>query len=252
MAKERRLPYYSKVSRVRNRIWSARGRPRGHHYPRSDAIALEYLVKLSIKNQIDAKEFFNAFVHAWENGEAKCQDLAIKSRIRKNDQCTFLITKGHIVVAQFPISEEILRELNPLDRFDFLLKSVNSIVAIKNRKVLKTGSVHIEDLKVGMKGVNLRARVTEISRPKLVLTRLNEYALLSTATLSDKNSTIKVPLWNERTHSVSVNDKVQIDNAKVTVFRGEKQLRIGRNGKLKVVENNSSRVAKNTVECIAK
>jgi len=237
---------------VRNRLWSTRGRPRGRHYPRSDAIALEYLVKLSTKNQIDATEFFNAFVHAWENGEAKCQDLTIKSRIRKNDQCTFLITKDHIVVAQFPIPEEILRESNPLDRFDFFRESVNSIGAMKNRKAPKTGHECIRDLKAGMKGVSIRARVTDISRPKLVLTRLNEYALLSTATLSDKNSTIKVPLWNERIHSVSVNDKVRIDNAKVTVFRGEKQLRIGRNGMLKVIGSNSSHVAEKTVECMAK
>ena len=103
-----------------------------------------------------------------------------------------------------------------------------------------------------MKGVNLKARVTEISKSKLVLTRLNEYALLATATLSDKNSTIKVPLWNERIHSISVNDKVQIDNASVTLFRGEKQLRIGRNGKLKIIESNSPPVAKNIAECIAK
>lgn len=237
---------------VRNRIWSVRGRPRGHHYSRSDAVALEYLVKLSTKHQIDTTEFFNAFVHAWENGEAMCRGLTIQSRARKNDRCIFLITKDHVVVAQFPIPEEILREPNSLGQFDFFRESVKCIAAMKNRKTPKTGRVHINDLEVGMKGVNLRARVTEISRPKLVLTRLNEYALLATATLSNKNSTIKVPLWNERIHSVSVNDKIQIDNARVIVFRGEKQLRIGRNGKLKVIENNSPPVAKNTAECTAK
>ncbi len=237
---------------MRDRIWSTRGRPRGRHYSRSNAIVLEYLVKLSTKNQIDATEFFNAFVDAWENGEAMCRGLTIQSRIRENDQCTFLITRDHIVVAQFPIPEEILREPNQLVRFEFLRESVNCIAAMKNKEAPKTGRVHIEDLKVGMKGVNLRARVTEISRPKLVLTRLNEYALLSTATLSDKNSTIKMPLWNERIHSVSVNDKVRIDNAKVTIFRGEKQLRIGRYGKLKIVESNPSYVAEDTVKCIAK
>jgi len=237
---------------VRNRIWSVRGRPRGCHYTRSDARTLEYLVKLSTKHQIDATEFFNAFVHARENGEAMCRGLTIQSRTRKNDRCIFLVTKDHIVVAQFPIQEEILREPNPLDRFDFLRESVNYIAAMKNRKAPKTGRVHIKDLEVGMKGVSLKARVTEISKPKLILTRLNEYALLATATLFDKNSMIKVPLWNERIHSISVNDEVRIDNARVTVFRGEKQLRIGRNGKLKVVENNSSHIAKSTVECIAK
>jgi len=237
---------------VRNRIWSARGRPRGNHPPRSDARSLEYLVKLSAKNQIDANEFFNAFVHAWENGEAVCRGLTIQSRIKKKDRCIFLITKGHIVVAQFPILDKILRDPNPLDRFGYLHESVNRVSEMKDRKTSKTGRVRIKDLEVGMKGVNLKARVVEISRPKLVLTRLNEYVLLATATLSDRNSTIKVPLWNQRIQSVSVNDKVQIDNARVTMFRGEKQLRIGRNGKLKVIKGNSSHVATSAIECIAR
>ncbi len=233
-------------------MWGARGRPKGRHYPRSNAMTLEYLVRLSVKHQIDATEFFNAFVHAWKNGKAICRGLTIQSRVRKNGRCVFLITKDHIVVAQFPIPEEILREPNPLDRFDFLRERDHWIMAMKNRKVPRTGHVHIKDLKAGMKGVSLRARVTEISSPKLVLTRLNEYVLFANATLSDRNSTIKVPLWNERIQSISINDKVQIDNARVTVFRGEKQLRIGRYGKLKIVESNPSHAAESTAECIAK
>jgi len=234
---------------VRNRVWRARGRPKGNHPPRSDAGALEYLVKLSIKNQIDATEFFNAFVHAWENGEAMCRGLTIQSRTRKNERCIFLITKDHIVVAQFPIVEKILKDPNPLDRFGYLHENVKRVSEMKYRKTPKTGLVHVKDLKVGMKGVSLRAWVIDISRPKLVLTRLKEYALLATATLSDKDSTIKVPLWNQRIHSISVNDKVQIDNARVTMFRGEKQLRIGRNSKLKVIESNSSHAEASTIEC---
>lgn len=237
---------------MRNRIWSARGRPRGNNPPRSDARALEYLVKLSTKNQIDAVEFFNAFVHAWENGEATCRGLTIQSRLRKNDRCIFLITKDRIVVAQFPILEKILRDPNPLDRYGYLHESGNRVSEMKDRKMSNTGLVHIKDLKAGMKGVSLEARVIEISRPKLVLTRLNEYALLATATLSDRTSMIKVPLWNQRIHSISVNDEVQIDNASVTMFRGEKQLRIGRNGELKAIEGNSSHAATNPIEYIAK
>ncbi|MFQ6068426.1 MAG: hypothetical protein ACE5KD_02675 [Candidatus Bathyarchaeia archaeon] len=237
---------------MRNGIWGARGRPKGNYPPRSDARALEYLVKLSIKNQIDATEFFNAFVHAWENGEAICRGLTIQARIRKNDRCIFLITKGHVVVAQFPILERILRDPNPLDRLGYLLKSVTRVSEMRDRKAPNTGLVQIKDLKAGMKGVSLRAWVIEVSRPKLVLTRLNEYALLATATLFDKNSTIKVPLWNQRIHSISVNDKVQIDNAKVTMFRGERQLKIGRNGKLKVIESNSSHAAASTIEYLVK
>lgn len=233
-------------------MWSARGRPRGNHHLRPDPRALEYLVRLSTKHHIDPAEFFNAFVHAWKNGKALCRGLAIQYRTKKNDRCVFLVTKSHNVVAQFPIQEGVFREPNPLDKFDFLRESGNRISMMKDTKAPSTGSVHIKDLKAGMKAVSLRARVIEISRPKLVLTRLNEYALFASATLSDKKSTIKVPLWNQRIHSVSVNDKVQVDNARVIMFRGEKQLRIGRNSKLRVVESNSSCATESTVECIAK
>lgn len=181
-----------------------------------------------------------------------CRGLTIQYRTRKNGRCVFLVTENNNVVAQFPIQEEVFREPNPLDRFNFLREGVNRFSVMKDRKAPKSGPVYIGDLEVGMKAVSVRARVTEISRPKLVLTRLNGYALFANATLSDKDSTIKVPLWNQRIHSVSVNDKVQVDNAKVIMFRGEKQLRIGRNSKLRVVESNSPSAAESTVECVAK
>ena len=167
----------------------------------------------------------------------------MQPRIRKDNRGIFLVTKGNTVLAQFSISEEILQVPNPLDRFDFLRQTINDISTTRSRQIQNVGQVNIEDLKAGMKGVSVSARVTEISRPKLVLTRLNEYALFANATLSDINDTIKVPLWNKRIDSVSVNDRVQIDNARVTVFRGEKQLRIGRNGTLRVVESTLSQAA---------
>jgi len=237
---------------VRNRIWRARGRPRGNSHLRPDARALEYLIRLSMKHQIDPTEFFNAFVDAWKNGKTLCRGLTIQYRTKKNDSCVFLVTENHNVVAQFPIQEEVFKEPNPLDRFDFLRESINRVSVMKARKVPKSGHMHIEDLQVGMKAVSLKARVTEISKPKLVLTRLNGYALFANATISDKNSTIKVPLWNQRIHSVSVNDEVQVDNARVIMFRGEKQLRIGRNSKFRVVERNLPCAAESTVKCLIK
>lgn len=220
---------------MRNRVWAVRGRPRGNDLSRSDTRALEYLVELSAKYGIDATELFNAVVYAWENGKATCQKLKIKSRTRKKDHVVFLITNEHIVAAQFPISETLLRKRNPFGGFASLPQAVRQAYEAKGRNTPGIEPMNIKDLKAGMKRVSLTARVTEISKPKLVVTRLNEYALFANATISDKTSTIKVPLWNERIKNVSVNDKVQIEKASVTLFRGEKQLRIGRSGTIKVV-----------------
>lgn len=222
------------------RKWNMRGRPSGEYHRRSDIRTLEYLVKLCVKHQIDALEFFNALVQAWENGEATCQGLTIKFRAKKKDSIVFLVMKGRLVVAQFPISEEILKMPDPLRGLGLSREETSRTCEVEESSASKTGPPQIKDFKAGMKGVSLKARVIEISKPKLVLTRFNEYALLANATLSDANNTIKVPLWNQRIQSISVNDKVQIENARVTLFRGEKQLNIGRTTTLRVVQSNSS------------
>lgn len=220
---------------MRNRVWAVRGRPRGNDLSRSETRALEYLVDLSAKYGIDPTELFNAFVYAWENGKATCRKLTIRSRTRKKDFVVFLLTSEHVVVAQFPISETLLGKRNPFEGFAFPPQTARQVSEAKSRNTPDVEPVNIADLKAGMKSVSLTARVTEISKPKLVLTRLNEYALFANATISDRTSTIKMPLWNERINNVSVNDRVQIEKASVALFRGEKQLRIGRSGTVKVV-----------------
>ena len=57
--------------------------------------------------------------------------------------------------------------------------------------------------------------------------------------IADETGTIKLCLWNERINTVPVDSVVQIENASVTKFRGETQLRLGKNGRLNVIENAS-------------
>jgi len=222
---------------MRKRKWTGRGRPRGSYHA-GDIRILEYLVELATKHGINTREFFKAIVAAWKNGKAKCRGLNIQFRIEKKGHAIFLITKGGKVVAQFPIRENILKETDPLKGFDYVQERVKHAAKMKEKKRLDTSHLSIKDLKAGMKRINLKARVTEISKPKLVLTRYNDYAVFAHATLSDETSTIKLTLWNGRINMVSINDMVQIENANVAMFRGEKQLSTGRRGRLKVVEPN--------------
>lgn len=237
---------------MRKRILIGRGRPRGSHHPHFETRILEYLVELATKRGISTTEFFNAIVHAWKNGKATCRGLTIQCRKKKKGRAIFLITKGYTVVAQFPIPEHILTEANPLKGFDYVRERVRYASKMRERKALDTSHIQIKDLKAGMKRINLKARVIEISKPKLVLTRFNDYVVFANATLSDETSTIKLTLWNGRIKMVSINDIVQIENANVIVFRGEKQLRIGRNGRLKVVENTQLHESQRTIQCIAR
>jgi len=98
-------------------------------------------------------------------------------------------------------------------------------------------SLPIKDLRTGMRHVNLKAKVLEIPRPKLVFTRFGNYASVANALIADETGTIKLCLWNEQINFISVGDTIQIENAQACKFRGERQLRIGKKGTLSNVED---------------
>jgi hypothetical protein len=221
---------------MKGAIWTIRGRPRGLHHSYFETRALEYLVTLSIKHEINPTELFEAIVRAWKKRKAICRGLTIEFRSEKKNRAIFLITKENRIVAQFPVPECILKETNPLKESDYIRERIRHACEMKKRKALASGHVQIEDLKAGMKKIKLKAQVIEITEPKQVLTRLNDYAIFAKATLFDKTGTIKLTLWNGRINMVSLNDIIQIENGSVIMFRGEKQLEIRRNATLEVVK----------------
>jgi replication factor A1 len=87
-----------------------------------------------------------------------------------------------------------------------------------------------------MKKVNLKAKVLEIAKPTLVFTRFGNYASVANALVSDETGMIKLCLWNEQISSLSIGDTVQIENGNISMFRGERQLRVGRKGTLRILD----------------
>ena len=85
-----------------------------------------------------------------------------------------------------------------------------------------------------MKKVNLKAQIVEISKPKFVVTKFGNHASVANALVTDGTGKIKLCLWNDQIESVSAGDTVQIKNARVSAFRNERQMRIGKNGVLRV------------------
>lgn len=93
----------------------------------------------------------------------------------------------------------------------------------------------ISELREGMRGVNVVAKVLDISEPREVRSRYgNQTFRVATATITDETGTIKLTLWNERIDMVNVGDTVNVENGYVRTFRGEMQLNVGRYGKLTV------------------
>jgi len=201
---------------------------------RSKLYPREYLALLTVKYEVDADKFFNALVSAWKGQKAKCGNLSIECRIKQSHKVIFLITQDSKVIAQFKIPEEFLsKNKNPIkEATDTYLSNKYPI-----KKCRTPQPVQIKDLRVGMKKVNLKAKVIEISKPKPVVTRFGNYASVANAMVSDKTGKIKLCLWNNQINSITVGDTIQIENATISTFKNERQMRIGKKGTLHVTPN---------------
>ncbi|MCW3980015.1 MAG: OB-fold nucleic acid binding domain-containing protein [Candidatus Bathyarchaeota archaeon] len=94
----------------------------------------------------------------------------------------------------------------------------------------------IDELKNGMKQVDVEAKVLEKSATREVMSRYkNETYRVATALVSDDSGKIKLTLWNDQIEQVNENDVVRIESGYITSFRGEIQLNIGKYGKLTVM-----------------
>lgn len=202
---------------------------------RNKVSAGEYLAFLSLKHQVDPDELFVALDSAWKNRRANCGKLLIQCRSKGKDKAIFLITKNSKVIAQFPIPKTFFQEKrNPIELFRRTDAAHRNIVSRTGDENESTPS--IRDLRVGMKKIKLKAKVLDIPKPKLVFTRFGNYATVANASVTDETGTVKLCLWNEQISAVSAGDTVEIENASMSMYRGERQLRIGRNGKINVVE----------------
>lgn len=94
----------------------------------------------------------------------------------------------------------------------------------------------ISDLRDGMRGVNLVAKVLEISEPREVTSKLDGRThKVAEAIIGDDTGTIKLSLWNEQIGRININDTIKIENGYVRSFKGERQLNVGRFGRLTVL-----------------
>ncbi len=216
---------------MRRKVSRGRGRRRGRYHKLADFKSLNYLALISMKYGIDSNDFFNSFVEAWGRQESTCESLSIECRKKTRDNAVFLITEGFKVVAQFPIPKHILEETSPLKEF---APTRTSRRKISDR--VKIENPRIGDLKFGMNRINLKARVIEIPKPKSVFTRFGGFVTVMNVKVKDETGIIQLPLWNQQIDTVAVGDIIQVENARVVNFRGERQLRVGKSGHVSVVK----------------
>jgi hypothetical protein len=196
----------------------------------------EYLAVLSAKHSVDPDQLFQALVSTKEKQKNMCGSLSIECRGRIGDRRIFLMKDDSKVVAQVQLGEVFLsKKINPISKFKDS-ERIRRYVAKKNACVFKLSA--ISDLHVGMRRINLTARVMAICEPHSIITRFGNPGVLADSLIGDSTGTVKLVLWGSQIGSVSVGDTVQIINARVLSFRGEKQLQLGRSGEIRVEREN--------------
>lgn len=187
----------------------------------------EYLAFISAKYEVNPDEFFCALLSAGENQKSSCGTLSIECRGKVKDKIIFLITENSRIVAQLSVSEAFLKkEGNPIRPF----METDLIRKHEAKKLRTPASYSIQDLRAGMNHVSLKAKVLEVTQPKQVFTRYGNYASLAKAVIEDNTGQIKLCLWNDQIDAVSAGTTVQIENARTSTFKGERQLSLGKTG----------------------
>ena len=194
----------------------------------------EYLAFLSAKYEVDPDRLFRALILAEVNKKSVCGNLSIEWRGETRDKVMFLILTNSKVAAQLSIFKEFLLEKGYPIRVFMETEKVRRFLAKKARQ---SSTLAIRDLRSGMTQVCLKARVMEIPKPNMVYTRYGNYASVTNALIADETGTIRLCLWNEQIGFVSEGDTIQIENARASTFKGQRQLRIGKRGLLSRVDD---------------
>ncbi len=192
----------------------------------------EHLALLSVKYGVYPNEVFQALVLAKKTESARCGNLTVEYRGKMKNETIFLITKDHKVVAQFRVEEDfLLRKDNPFESW-MSTEKIKKKLARQNTDSMYS---QIKDLRQGMKHVNLKALVEEIPKPAQVHTQFGNTVMVVNAMVGDESGKVKLCLWEAQIGQINVGDSIELKNGQVCVFRGEKQLRLGKNGSLSVI-----------------
>ncbi|MCW4009250.1 MAG: hypothetical protein NWF05_01345 [Candidatus Bathyarchaeota archaeon] len=191
-------------------------------------------------------ELFQALVKARENKKANCQNLNVEYRGSVDGEAIFLIKQEDNVVVQFRVAEETLLRKDIV--FENWMDTDKVRKQIARMYPAESSLMSVEHLRSGMKKINLTVKVLQIEEPRMVHTQFGSNALLANAIVEDTTGKIRLCLWDQQVHSVAVGDIVQITNASVSTFKGEKQLRLGKTGTLVVKQRDDSKTESSSEE----
>jgi len=181
---------------------------------------------------VDPKRLVDAFVEAWENTIAQCGRLTIYRRGITRDSATFLITKDEKVVWQFPVNLENVRNPEVLKK---LIQDIPIPQPLERERYQK--KQQIDNLRFGMKGIDVTAKIIEVPPIKQVISRWGSECYVSNVKIADETGSIRLSLWNKQIDKVRVGDEVDLTNCYVSRFAGQPQLRLRRKSTMSVINH---------------
>lgn len=196
---------------------------------------VEHLAFLSVKHSVSLAKLYQAIVLARATGKSVCEELSIEYRGTAEDQAIFLITKDGKVVVQFRVAENFLSRKNIC--FNSWMNTDKIRRQISRQNTVSPHSTLIQNLRHGMKKVNLEAEILETQKPQLFYSQYGNSILRTNAVISDETGKVKLCIWGEKSNSAVVGDIVQIKNGSVRTFKGERQLSLGKNGTISVLQS---------------
>lgn len=193
---------------------------------------IEHLAFLSARHSVHLEDLFQCLGSAVENGKSRCQTLMIEYRGSIKNEAIFLATQESVVISQFRVDEDFLKRGNL--RFENWMDTDKVRRQIKRQNAEKSYA-SVKELRHGMKKINIRAEVFETTAPSHIQTRWGNNAVVTNVIIGDGTGKIRLCLWNERANAVSKGDTIQITNASVSSYKGERLLRIGKSGIVSVL-----------------
>jgi len=94
----------------------------------------------------------------------------------------------------------------------------------------------INELKLGMSNIKLKAKVVDVTEAREVRTKFGYRTRVASATIEDDTGKISLTLWERQIDEIGEGDTIEITDGYVKEFRGELQLNVPRKGELKKVE----------------
>lgn len=200
---------------------------------------LVYLLQLARKHRLTTPALYSAMLKAHERGKARCGKFSIELRDENEIASTYMFSVDGRPLAQAKIPMDSVNKLKRLpDEFsDFDAEESEEA----NEKMERT----IGGLKYGLRGVSFKAQVVKKSEVRAVTSKDGNPLLVCSVTLSDGTGEIPLVVWNSQIATVSEGDVVQVQDARVGSFRGEKQLSLDRKtGALQILQSAAKPIAK--------